>query len=290
MSMGRIVDLPNRGRLLVATDLQGNLHDFLRIAQVFEQKRAEDDATYLVLTGDLVHGPELLPEEWPEHLGSYYVGASAAVLEHARALQERHPGHVCYLLGNHEHAHVGGPVVGKFFTDEAGRLEEIMGPDRSGEMRAWMSTWPLVVVAARAQICMLHAAPHAAIRSRDDVESVDLGGLVGLEPSEVPSRSILGAILWARTTSRDRARAFLRALGPTLTTAIYGHDVVREGYAVEDPTRICVSSSFGCHDGDKLYVEWDLSGPAISAFDVARRGLRRLWPDAAPVYLDETLR
>ena len=276
--------------MLAFTDLQGNLRDFLRVEELFERSLEEDPESYLVITGDLVHGPELLPEEWPEHLGTYYHGESAQVLTHARELQARHPGRVIYLLGNHEHAHVGGPVVGKFFTDEAGRLEELLGDRRSIEMRAWLATWPLVAIAARAQLCLLHAAPHAAITSRRDVDDIDLLGLVGLEPSELPQRSILGAILWARTTSRARARAFLRALGPSLTTAIHGHDVVREGYAVDDPTRICVSSSFGCHDGDKLYVQWDLGEPAISAFDVARRGLRRLWPDVPPVYLDESLR
>ena len=168
--------------------------------------------------------------------------------------------------------------------------QEILGLERVIDARAWLSTWPLIAVAARAQICLLHAAPHAAITSRADVEAVRLDGLVGLEPSELPAKSVLGAILWARTTSRARARAFLKALGPSLTTAIHGHDVVREGYVVDDPTRICVSSSFGCHDGDKLYVAWDLAEPAISAFDVARRGLRRLWPEAPAVYLDESLR
>ena len=290
MSVPRIFDLPSRGQLLVVTDLQGNLRDFLRVRAIFEAARASEPETYLVVTGDLVHGPELDPGEWPEHLGTYYMGNSAEVLELARSLQEAHPGHVVYLLGNHEHAHVGGPVVGKFFTDEAGRLEEILGLERVIDTRAWMTTWPLVAVATRAQLCLLHAAPHAAITSRADIEGVRLDALVGLEPSELPAKSILGAILWARTTSRARARAFLKALGPSLTTAIHGHDVVREGYAVDDPTRICVSSSFGCHDGDKLYVAWDLAEPAISAFDVARRGLRRLWPEVAPVYLDDSLR
>jgi hypothetical protein len=290
MSVPRVVDLPSRGKLLIGTDLQGNLHDFERMSELFREAQREEDETYLVLTGDLVHGPELPREAWPEHLGSYYLGASAAVLERARDLQDRHPGRVIYLLGNHEHAHVGGPVVGKFFTDEAARLEQILGADRTEAMRAWMATWPLVALAPRAQLCLLHGAPHAVIRDRTDIDSVDLDGLVNLEPEDVPHRTVLGAILWARNTSRARARAFLKALGSSLTTAIHGHDVVREGFSVEDPTHICVSTSFGCHDGDKLYVEWDLSEPAISAYDVARRGLRRLWPDARPVYLDDTLR
>jgi len=287
--VSRVLDLPTSGRLLVATDMQGHLGDFRRMVQIFEEHRRSEPETYLVFTGDLVHGPELDPEEWPEHLGSYYMGESVGVLIEAAELQRRHPGKVHYLLGNHEHAHIGGPTVGKFFPDEAARLEELLGPDRTGWAREWLSTWPLVAVAPRARVCLLHGAPHAPIQSRDDVERIDLNALQN-GAHDLTSRNILGSLLWARAATGERARAFLRALGPSLSTAIHGHDVVREGFVVEDTTHLCVSSSFGCHDGDKLYVTWDLSEPAISALDVARRGLRRLWPEATPVYLDPSLR
>ena len=287
--MARVIDLPARGTLLAATDIQGNLRDFDRLAELFEAEEARGEGACLVVTGDLIHGPELAPTDWPEQLGSFYEGASAAVLEHAERLQRRHPERVFYLLGNHEHAHVGGPIVGKFFTDEALRLEQILGSERTAWLRAWLLTWPLVAVAARAQICLLHGAPHAAIESRDDIESASLDALRELDPQELPSQSVLGAILWARSATQARARAFLRALGPSLSTAVHGHDVVRGGYAIEDPSQLCVSSSFGCHDGDKLYLRWDLAEPALSAMHLARRGLLRLWPATDPVYLKNDL-
>lgn len=289
--MSRVVDLPGSGRLIVATDMQGHLGDFLQIARIFEEQRRERPDTYLVLTGDLVHGPELEAHEWPEHLGGYYVGESVALLEEAAALQQRHPGHVHYLLGNHEHAHIGGPVVGKFFPDEAARLEELLGPARTRWVRDWLIDWPLVAVAPRAGICMLHGAPHAQIQRREDIDEIDLVALQqGGSMRLAGARNILTALLWARAASAERARAFLRALGPTLQVAIHGHDVAREGFVVEDTTHLCVSSSFGCHDGDKVYVTWELDEPAISALDVARRGLRRLWPGTSPVYLDPGFR
>ncbi len=285
LRMARVIDLPQRGTLLVGTDLQGNLGDYLRLEAIFLEHRAERPDTFLVLTGDLVHGPELAPDEWPEQLGSFYHGASAAVLERAQRLEAEHEGHVFFLMGNHEHAHVGGPVVGKFFLDEARRLEDIMGPERSAAVRAWIASWPLVAVAPAARLALLHAAPHAPIQSRGDIEAVELSSLDGLQPLDVCSRSVLGSILWARTTSEDRARAFLRALSPELRVAVYGHDVVREGFATDDSHRLRISTSFGCHDGDKLYLEWELAEPAQSSQDLARRGLRRLWPDAPPVHL-----
>ena len=271
--------------------MQGNVEDFDRMASIFESAARDSDGAHLVVTGDLVHGPELTEQQWPDYLGTFYRGDSKTVIEHARVLSARYPGRVHYLLGNHEHAHIGGPVVGKFFPDEAARLEELLGTERTASIRAWLHSWPLVAVAGRARLCLLHGAPQAPITSREDIERVNLEALgAGGVLHDPTSRIILGSLLWARSATSERARAFLRALGPMLSTAIHGHDVVREGFVVEDTTHLCVSSSFGCHDGDKLYVAWELSEPAISALDVARRGLRRLWPEAEPVHLDASLR
>jgi hypothetical protein len=280
----RVVVLPECGKLIVATDVQGNVRDFDRVAQIFEEAAARRDGAVLVVTGDLVHGPELREHEWPDYLGSYYHGDSKAVLERARALADRHPGRVHYLLGNHEHAHVGGPIVSKFFPDEARRLEDLLGPEKTLEMRAWLRTWPFVAVAARARLVMLHAAPHARIESREDLERLPLEGFFDVPLEEMATRGTLGALLWARTTTTERANAFLRAIHPDARVAIYGHDVARAGYAIDREPLLCISTSFGCFDGDKLYLEWELDEPALSAADVARRGLRPLYPWAPPMH------
>lgn len=287
--MNRVVDLPSRGRLLVGTDLQGNYADFCRLASLFEAARKKPGDATLVLTGDLVHGPELARSEWPEALGTFYAARSVDVIAGAMELAERHPGRVFYLLGNHEHAHLGGPVVSKFFPDEAARLDELLGAARARAFRAWLKTWPLVAVAERARIALLHGAPHAAIESRRQVETLPLDADFE-ETNDRAAGTILAAILWARGTSAKRARSFLRALEPHLAVAIHGHDVVREGFASTDPQQLCVSTSFGCFDGDKVYVDWDLSEPATKAADVVARGLKRLWPASPPIYLDARVR
>lgn len=280
----RVVDLPERGRLIVATDFQGNVADFERIADVFERAATGRDGAVLVITGDLVHGPELDESEWPDYLGSFYRGDSVALLKKAKDLADRYPGRVHYLLGNHEHAHVGGPVVAKFFPDEAQRLEELLGPEETLAMRSWFRGWPFVAVARAARLVMLHAAPHAQIQSRDDLDRLPLDGFLDVPLAEMTLQGTLGALLWARTTSSERAYAFLRAIDPDARVAVYGHDVARSGYVVEREPLLCISTSFGCHDGDKLYLEWDLAEPAESAMDVARRGLRPLYPDAPRVH------
>jgi hypothetical protein len=282
----RVIQLPDKGRLIVATDVQGNVADFDRVAAIFEDAAKGPGGAYLVVTGDLVHGPELPESEWPDYLGTFYHGDSKTVLEHARELQARYPGRVHYLIGNHEHAHVGGPVVAKFFPDEARRLEELLGDEGTQQMRAWLRTWPLVAVARKARLVMLHAAPHAGIRGAEDLERLSLDGFDGTPLEDMAGRTILGALLWARTTTSDRAFSFLRALDKDARVAVFGHDVARGGYAVEREPLLCISTSFGCFDGDKLYLEWDLAAPADNAVMTAKRGLRVLHPGAPPVHRD----
>lgn len=278
----RVLELPDEGKLIVATDLQGNLRDFQAIEAIYEA-RARTGPTHLVITGDLVHGPEIPKDLWPAHLGSYYHGDSPALLERARALAERHPGHVHLLMGNHEHAHIGGPVVSKFFPNEAERLEELLGREGTAAFQAWVSTWPFLAIAPRAGLCMMHAAPHVTIESRADLEDLSLT-VSEDEEIDLDERSTIISLLWARTTSGERARAFLRAVDPRLTTAVYGHDVAHAGYAIDREPLLCISSSFGCFDGDKLYLEWDLSRRAESAEQAASEGLRPVYPDAMPVH------
>jgi len=279
--MPRVVTLPDRGRLIVGTDLQGNLADFERLEAIFEEAAKGPEGATLVITGDLVHGPEIPRNHWPEYLGTYFRADSVAVLDRAERLAARHPGRVHYVLGNHEHAHVGGPVVSKFFANEAHRLETLLGPARTVQVRAWFLTWPLVVHAPSAGILLTHGAPNAAITSPADVERARLdppGGGEGVVDE------LVAELLWARTASEARARRFMAAIHPELSVAIYGHDVAREGYAIDREPLLCISTSFGCFDGDKLYLDWDLSARAESAEELAHAALHPLYPDAPAVY------
>jgi hypothetical protein len=279
----RVVTLPDRGKLVVATDLQGNYKDFCAVEGLFEREAEGPNGAVLVVTGDLVHGPELEQDEWPEYLGSFYHGDSPAVLDRARALQRRHPGRVHFLMGNHEHAHVGGPVVAKFFPDEAERLEYLLGPDGSAAMREWLEEWPFVAIAPTSGIALMHAAPHASIHSASDLDRLPLD-VTAMDPVDVEARTTLLSLLWARSTTSERAGAFLRALDPKLTVAVYGHDVAPAGHAIDREPLLCVSSSFGCYDGDKVVLVWDLAERVESAADLARRGLRRLYPRAPSIH------
>src|ERR1044071_8817676 len=157
--MARVLRLPDHGRLLVCTDLQGCLRDFERIVQIFEQALLEYQGdAHLLFTGDLIHGPHIDPEEWPDFLGEYYRDASGEVIMAYAELTARYPGRVHALLGNHEHGHIGGPHTAKFAADEVALLEQILGPAATARMRSIIQTFALAAV-SRCGAVFTHAPP-----------------------------------------------------------------------------------------------------------------------------------
>lgn len=255
-SSSRLLRLPAQGTLLVATDLQGNLRDFERLLVHFRAAQEAGDA-WLVLTGDLVHGPDLDTwASWPEHLGTRYRDESPALIDAFVREQARAPGRVHCLLGNHDHAHIGGPVTSKFYLDEAAALEAQLDPDGVARLKALVRTFPLVAV-SRCGVVLLHAAPSAPLDGEADLETLKLDGFTAMHFSDFLRMPIVGPLLWSRMARPHEAERFVKALGGEL--AIFGHDIVREGYAKDDARQLCVSTSFGCVDENKVFVQLDLA-------------------------------
>ena len=92
----KLARYPDRGRLLVAADLHGNLRDFLSIVARFE---GMGDDAHLLFLGDLLHGPLLLPEQWP----SSAAGAGQVPLR-GRPYRDESP---AILLGLQLLGHIG---------------------------------------------------------------------------------------------------------------------------------------------------------------------------------------
>src|ERR1051326_3399731 len=254
--MAPVLRLPDHGRLLVCTDLQGCLRDFERIVQIFEQALLEYQGdAHLLFTGDLIHGPHIDPEEWPDFLGEYYRDASGEVIMAYAALTARYPGRVHALMGNHEHGHVGGPHTAKFAADEVALLEQILGPSGTARMRGIIHTFALAAV-SKCGAVFPHGAPAAQIDSLVELEAADPGGAHYASPLEVLDTPVVGKILWARSATEAEARRFLRATGGTIS--IYGHDVIPQGVETGGDEQIVVSTSFGVFDSNKVYVSLDL--------------------------------
>jgi hypothetical protein len=279
--MARVLRLPDHGRLLVCTDLQGCMRDYRRMVELYEQALREHRGdAYLLFTGDLIHGPHIDPEDWPDFLGEYYRDASGEVMTAYAGLAARYPGRVHALLGNHEHGHIGGPHTAKFAADEVALLEQILGPTGTARMRGIIHTFALVAVSPCGAV-FTHGAPAAQIDSIAQLEAVDLSGAGYASPLEVLDTPILGRILWARSATEAEAQRFLRATGGTIS--IYGHDVIPEGYECVGDEQIVVSTSFGLSDGNKVYVSLDLGSryPTVRDLRIGHE-LLPLYPDRAP--------
>jgi hypothetical protein len=282
--MARVLRLPDHGRLVVCTDLQGCMRDYRRIVEIFhEEMDATDGDAHLLFTGDLIHGPHLGEEEWPDFLGEYYRDESGALVDAYVALEARNPGHVHALVGNHEHGHIGGPHTAKFAADEVILLENLLGPVRTERLKEILTTLPLAAVAPCGAV-FTHGAPAADIASITDVEDADLSGFELGSPLEILDTPVIGPILWARSAQPEVAARFVRAMGGTIS--IYGHDVIPEGFERIGDEQLVVSTSFGVFDSNKVYLELDLGAKYRSVNDLRiGKEIRPLYPDKAPASL-----
>ena len=99
-----------------------------------------------MLLGDVVHAPsESTRLRRPELYD--YPDESLAIVEGVLDLRERYPEQVFYVLGNHDHGHVGGPHTRKFHEDEVLHLEQAIGPAGVAKLRALFEPALLAAVA-----------------------------------------------------------------------------------------------------------------------------------------------
>lgn len=263
--MARVLRLPDHGTLLVCTDLQGCLRDYRRVVELFLAECDGGGDAHVLFTGDLVHGPHIDAEEWPDFLGEYYRDQSGEVIDEFIHLRTRYPGRVHAILGNHEHGHIGGPHTAKFAVDEVALLEHILGLERTRRLRALISEMPLMAVAPCGAV-FTHGAPAASIDSIAEVEQASLHEYEADTPLDIFEVPVIGPLLWARSAAPEVARRFLRAVGGTIS--IYGHDVIPEGFETIGDEQIIVSTSFGVYDANKVYLRLDLGGHYPSVNDL----------------------
>jgi hypothetical protein len=275
----KCIRLPDRGRLLCAADLRGNLRDFYTVVSRFQ---ADPEARLLFL-GNLIHGPYLHPSEWKPELGSYYRDESPAILLKLSLLCEKYPGRVFALLGNHEYSHLGGPHTNRFADDETAALEARLGPEASLYLKKWMSTWPLWATSS-AGILFSHAAPGAKLESLAELETLDyppdgpVSGDGSTPQGELARR--LGPFLWSAPHRPERAREVATVAGARFL--VYGHEPV-SGHETIAREQFILGTSFGLRDEEKRYLCLDLGVSYSSALDL-REGTEvvPLYPPAPP--------
>jgi len=182
--------LPGRGTLLVSTDLHGNLADFERLAALFEAALCEDSAgAHWVQLGDVVHGPDdAARAEKPELYG--YPDESLRIVEGLLAMQRAHPGRVHFVLGNHDHSHIGGPYTSKFHHDEVAYLEASASAAELAALRELLGE-ALLAVAAPCGLLLTHGVPDTSLERLEDLDALSLTGEGNDDRQEDVLRSLL---------------------------------------------------------------------------------------------------
>ena len=293
---GRFAWVEGPGEVIVVSDLHGNFRDFLRIVDLFE---ARDDLCLLFL-GDLFHGPFLSEQDWAPHvdkLGDFYYDQSPALFRAYLKLSSAYPDRVRAILGNHEHAHIGGPRVAKFTPDEAGTFEGCLTFEERAQLVESISTWPWVV-GTDCGVAFTHGSPPP---TDFDLERLNSESPVVTNPQEWarPGAALLSEWLWRRFSPLQDVHAFLSSLNAICTdvswnrspqrVVTYGHEPSPQGYQVQHEALFNLSSSFAMRRVKKTYLSLSLQETYQDAFAL-REQIRPLYDDHNPAMdFDDTI-
>lgn len=186
----RLLVLPDRGTLLISTDLHGKRDSFERLRERFFELRERADDLH-------------------------------------------------YVLGNHDHGHVGGPHTRKFHDDEVAALEARLTPEQHRRTLALFGE-ALLAIATPCGLLLSHGSPGEALRELAELDTIALDPMV-MEP-DPHKREILRSIL---TDYGQRGEVTARMLASVsrpqleLRLVVHGHDRDESGLFIEGDNQIC---------------------------------------------------
>lgn len=264
----RTAILPSRGALLVSTDLHGNWADFAALRARFLRMRAAEPATHWVILGDCVHGPS--EEARARRPDLYdYSDMSAEIVAAILELMREHPGKIHYVLGNHDHGHVGGPHTSKFYPDEVVALERRCSPAQLADLRALFEP-ALLAVAAPCGVLLAHGSPDDRLH-----HFADLDGVRWAPRQNDPYHRHLLATFLCSYGQRDEVSARLlarvSASAVPVSLVVHGHDRDETGYFADGPHQAC-PVIFGAPREQRRCLVLDLSARYHSTADL-REGI-----------------
>ena len=252
--------LPNHGRLLVSPDLHGNLDDFRALRRRFE---SVTDVIWVQL-GDVVHGPDADARRDRPALYDY-PDESVAIVEAMLALKTAHPDRFHYVLGNHDHGHVGGPHPSKFHDDEVEALERDLPPAKRDALRALFAN-ALLAVATPCGLLFTHGVPSDRLRSLAELDALSLDVARNDERANALLRDLL-------TSYGQPPEVVARMLAQVSTpderyrVLVHGHDRDEAGFYVDgaEALGLCI---FGAPRANKRCLWADLAASYSSATDL----------------------
>ena len=244
----KLLELPKRGRLLIASDLHGNYDDYEAYINLWD---GEDPDFHMLFLGDLIHSP-------------YFDDRSIEILDDAIEMDRKYSNfHI--LLGNHEWAHIthtdiykDGENVREDFEQLISYKKGFIEPSITEYIR-FFKTLPFFAKTANG-LFISHAGPSKRVKTIDDFDNIFDGDY---------SNPILYDFLWNRPTrniygsrnilSSNRKYtegdvfSFLNIVGSNCM--VVGHSPVN-GYQ-KLGNQLIISSSF--ETDAKAYLDIDLS-------------------------------
>jgi hypothetical protein len=272
--------LPKReGVILVSSDLHGNFEDYQALRVIFEELRLRDPDALWISVGDWVHGPK--PGGRVRSTGEVlydYEDRSRDLVLALHELETAYAGQFYTLLGNHEHAHIGGRPVGRFRPDEAGFLESQMSEDEVERMRDLFRSWPLVIQVPACGVIFTHGAPSDDLWGPAAIDDVSYEGFCPRDSAE-----FLEGVLWNYGyPDPDGGRVFLERMGSADTRyglIIHGHDRHEDGGGKDSDHAYLLCTSFGSHQARKAYLVLDATRTYRNVDDLKEgRDIFRLYP------------
>jgi hypothetical protein len=229
----RVRVLPDRGTLLISTDLHGKRDSFERLRERFFALRQTSEVHWALL-GDLVHGPSLAARARSPLYD--YDDESPALIDAVFELRERFPGHVHFVLGNHDHGHVGGPHTRKFHDDEVLALEARLTPEQ-GRRALVLFGEASLAIATPCGLLLTHGSPGDSLVDLGQLDDIVLAGET--RPIE---REILRSILTDYGQRGEVTARMLAAISRPeleLNLVVHGHDRDESGLFIEGDNQIC---------------------------------------------------
>lgn len=237
---GKLVELPKKGKAMVITDIHGNITDFKKLMNIWDDFADKED-NHLILTGDFIHALGLKNDQ------------SVEILEYVKFLWETFS-NIHVLLGNHEWATLSNKTLFKAGINQTFTFDELLKKnfgenfqDKRQEYIEFFKKLP-IAVRTRNKIFISHAGPPRSIESLDDIVNITDDGYNS-------NNSILFQILWNRQNdyTKEELQSFLKTVDCNMM--IVGHTPV-DGVKLVYKKQLIVSSSYG--KGKKAYVELDL--------------------------------
>lgn len=239
MNNNRIIELPDYGRLMVVSDLHGNLKDYKRYLRLWNK---EDPNCHIVFIGDLIHAMD----------GQ---DGSVEIIEDALFKSQEYSNYHC-LLGNHEWAHIinkdiykNGRNLKEEFEILVSHKKGYMEPSLTNYIRFFKSM-PYFLKTSNG-LFISHTGPSKNITSQADFY---------LMCRDDHNSSSLYGFLWNRYAmgfdkyTTDDIDKFLNIINCKFM--IVGHTVVDSGYKIIGNQMVLSSSFFTSF---KSYLDIDLS-------------------------------